>query len=91
MVDEYKPRDCGPTDGVEADAEGASVKEAVQAAYRRAADICQLFGGCDKLNPICLFQLAQIKISSNGKGMLKATVRGACRCGQHESVPGELF
>jgi hypothetical protein len=53
MTNEYTPPICGPSEGVETDAEGENVKEAVQLAFEKAMKVCQLFGGCDKLNPTC--------------------------------------
>ena len=90
MTNEYRPPLCGPSEGVEADAEGESVKEAVQSAYKKAMEICRLFGGCDKLNPNCLFDMKKLKVTDASNGKQKATVIGVCQCGQYRPPPGEF-
>jgi hypothetical protein len=89
MSDAYKARQCGPLDGVKAAAEGDNVKQAVQSAFLKALEICQLFGGCDKLNPRCLFEIRSLEIEDAPNGKQKATASGLCRCGQYTSLPGE--
>lgn len=88
-ADDYTPPKCGPPDGVEAEGEGANVKEAVRAATQNAIEICKLYKGCDSLNPLCLFKVSKIKLADIAGGRKKATAIGTCECGTSEVLPGD--